>query len=92
MRPGAKYLLPPIAYLMLVKGMNKYYFNNDLRHLYKQDILVPWLKRIDDHQCSDPRDIAIELAACDKVDPSKSIVLQQMELIRSQGQSASQPL
>ena len=58
---SAKYLLVPISYLFLVKNFNKYYLNNELRFLYKQDILVPWLRRIDDHQCSDNRDIRKEL-------------------------------
>ena len=61
MKPGAKYLAAPLAYLLLVKSLNKYYLNNELRYLYKQDLLVPWLRRIDDQQCSDSRNLMHEL-------------------------------
>ena len=32
---SARYLLIPFAYLLLVKNLNKYYLNNELRYLYK---------------------------------------------------------
>ena len=35
MKPGAKYLAAPVAYLMLAKSLDKYYLNNELRYLYK---------------------------------------------------------
>ena len=35
--------------------------NNELRFLYKKDILVPWLHRIDDNKCPDNRDIKNEI-------------------------------
>ena len=61
LHPSAKYLLIPVGYLLLAKNLNKYYLKNELRFLYKQDIIVPWLRRIDDHQCSDHRDVRLEL-------------------------------
>ena len=67
-------MVAPLAYVMLVKGLNKYYLNNDLRYLYKQDLLVPWLRRIDDQQCSDCRDLMQELESSNKVDLEKSMV------------------
>jgi hypothetical protein len=72
--PRAKFLLIPFAYLMLVKNLNKYYLNNDLRFLHKHDILVPWLKRIDDHQSSDPRDISQSLRENTQANLGKSVV------------------
>ena len=74
MKPGAKYLAAPVAYLLLVKSLNKYYLNNELRYLYKQDLLVPWLRRIDDQQCSDARDLRHELETSSQVDLAKSMV------------------
>ena len=66
--------------------MNKYYLNNELRYLYKQDLLVPWLRRIDDHQCSDHRELRQELASSKMVDLDKSIVHKQLLLVESKGQ------
>ena len=55
---SAKYLaMPVIGYLMLVKGLKRWYIDNELRYLYKEDIVVPWLRRIDDKQCTDARDL-----------------------------------
>ena len=85
-RLGAKYLAIPLAYYLLVKSLNKYYLNNELRYLYKQDLLVPWLRRIDDHQCSDRRDLRQELESSKMVDLSKSIVHKQLLLVESKGQ------
>ena len=79
LQPSAKYLLVPIAYFFLVKNLNKYYLNNELRFLYKQDILVPWLRRIDDHQCSDHRDVRQELERSSKVNEEKSLVHKQLQ-------------
>lgn len=67
-----KYLIVPISYCFIVKGLNKYYLNNDLRFLYKHDILVPWMKRIDDNQCSDRRKMADLLY--NEEDISKSMI------------------
>ena len=44
---GAKFLIVPFAYLLLVRGFKFYWLENDLRHLYKE-ILKPYYKRIDD--------------------------------------------
>ena len=71
---SARYLLIPFAYLLLVKNLSKYYLNNELRYLYKQDLLVPWLRRIDDHQCSDNRDVKQELDQSWIVHPERSVV------------------
>ena len=85
LQPGAKYLLVPIAYFFLVKNLNKYYLNNELRFLYKQDILVPWLRRIDDHQCSDHRDVRLELERSSKVNEEKSLVHKQLLIVENKG-------
>ena len=82
---SARYLLIPFAYPLLVKNLNKYYLNNELRYLYKQDLLVPWLRRIDDHHCSDNRDIKHELDQSWKVDLERSVVQKQRDLVRSKG-------
>ena len=74
-----------MSYLLLVKNLNKYYLNNELRFLYKQDLLVPWLKRIDDHQCPDNRDIRIELESSKKVNKDASIVQKQLDLVKNKG-------
>ena len=85
LQPSAKYLLVPLAYLFLVKNLNKYYLNNQLRFLYKQDILVPWLRRIDDHQCLDHRDVRLELERSSEVDQEKSVVHQQLLIVENKG-------
>ncbi len=56
----AQYLAVPLAYMLLVRGYDKYWLKNDLRHLYKE-ILKPYHKRIDDTKCSDYRDLKEEL-------------------------------
>jgi hypothetical protein len=53
---------------------------NELRFLYK-DILVPWQKRIDDHQCSDLRDIRTEM----KNEQVESVVAHLLRLVESKG-------
>lgn len=82
---SAKYLFVPVAYLFLVKNLNKYYLNNELRFLYKQDILVPWIKRVDDSQCVDRRDLRHELAISAKVDEEKSLVHKLEQLVDHKG-------
>ena len=69
---GGKFLLIPIAYMLLVRGFNKYWLNNDLRFLYKE-ILKPYHKRIDDNHCIDYRDIKQELES-NTVNQDKSMI------------------
>ena len=78
--PSLKFILIPFAYIQLVKNLKKFYLENELRFLYK-DILVPWQKRIDDHQCSDLRDIRQELVN----DQKESIVQKQIRLVENRG-------
>ena len=87
LHPSAKYLLIPVGYWLLAKNLNKYYLKNELRFLYKQDILVPWLRRIDDHQCSDHRDVRLELERSSKVDEEKSVIHRQLLMVENKGQT-----
>jgi hypothetical protein len=55
--------VPPIAYVLLVRGFKGYWLDNDLRHLYKE-ILKPYYRRISDeegHSCVDYKDLKDEL-------------------------------
>ena len=65
-------ILPMLAYILLVRGFQKYWLENDLRHLYRE-ILKPYYKRIDDTQCSDCRDLKSEIET-NVVDDRKSSV------------------
>ena len=85
LQPYAKYLFVPVSYCFLVKNLNKYYLDNELRFLYKQDILVPWLRRIDDHQCSDHRDVRLELERSSEVNQEKSVVHKQLLIVENKG-------
>ena len=49
---------------------------------------MPWLRRIDDQQCSDARDLRHELETSSQVDLAKSMVHKQMLMVKSKGQTA----
>ena len=59
---NAHYLILPIAYGLLCHGFNKYWLKNDLRHLYRDDLLKPQYRRLDNALQSDYRDIKAELS------------------------------
>ena len=44
---NGRYLILPVAYGLLCHGFNKYWIKNDLRHLYKEDLLKPQYRRLD---------------------------------------------
>jgi hypothetical protein len=41
------FLMPCVAYVFLVRGLKRFYIDNELRFLYKEEIMVPWFRRID---------------------------------------------
>ena len=76
---GYLLLLMPLGYILLVRGFQTYWLNNDLRHLYKE-ILKPYYRRIDDTLCEDFRDLKDELAN-NKVDPEKSMAIKMRQTV-----------
>ena len=74
-------LAVPLAYILLVRGFQAYWLNNDLRHLYKE-ILKPYYKRLDDQQCVDYRDLRDELYG-NVVDQEKSMVIKMRKQVEN---------
>jgi hypothetical protein len=67
------FLLLPLSYALLVRGLRCYWLENDLRHLYKE-ILKPYYRRLDDKICADHRELKAELEG-NRIDPKKSMVV-----------------
>ena len=79
------FLMPCVAYIFLVRGLKRFYLDNELRFLYKEEVLVPWYRRIDPKMQSDARDIRRYLATLSEVDESKSLTHKLEAMVENKG-------